>query len=91
MFFSTNQVQHDLEKFIPKIHGDLELIYASVIKLREDISRELVSREFNFKKLQSLIAAAQRYESHSDLGRGKVRQELSTWQPTDANFIQLGT
>ena len=25
-----------------------------------------------------------------DLGRGKVKQELSTWQPTDANFIQLG-
>ena len=32
------EVQHDLEKFIPKIHCDLELIYAFVIKLQEDIS-----------------------------------------------------
>ena len=46
----------------------------------------LISRRY-----ESLIAAAQCYESHSDLGRGKVKQELSTWQPTDANFIQLGT
>ena len=70
------------------IYWPVLIIYAFVIKLREDISRELVSRECNFKMLQSLIAAAQRYESRSDLGRGKVDQELSTWQPIDANFIQ---
>ena len=83
------EVQHELEKLIPKIHGDLEMIYAFVIKLREDISLELVSQEFNFKTLQSLIAVTLCYESHSDLGRGKVK--LSTWQPTDANFIQPAT
>ena len=34
-------VYHDLEKLVSKIHSDLELIYAFVIKLREDISREI--------------------------------------------------
>ena len=50
-----------------------------------------MSQELNFKTLQSLISAAQRYENHSDHGRAKVKQELSTWQPTDANFIQPAT
>ena len=48
------EVQNELGNLIPKIHGDLELIHAFVIKLQDDISRELVSREFNFKTLQSL-------------------------------------
>ena len=53
----------NLRNSLSKIHDELELIYAFVIKLQEDISRELVSREFNFKTSQSLIAAAQCYES----------------------------
>ena len=80
-------MQHELEKLIPKIRGELELIYAFVIKLREDISRDLISREFNYTTLQSLITAAQCYESHSgqNLGLKKLRSlrtdELSQWQP----------
>ena len=45
------ETQHELEKLIPDIHGDLELIYAFVIKL--EISRKQVSREFNFKHFKS--------------------------------------
>ena len=81
------ETQHELEKLIPKIHGELELIYAFVIKLREDISRDLISREFNYTTLQSLITAAQRYESHigQNIGLEKLRSsrtdELFQWQP----------
>ena len=81
------EMQHELEKLIPKIHGELELIYAFVIKLREDISRDLISREFNYTTLQSLITAAQHYESHigQNIGLEKLRSsstdELSQWQP----------
>ena len=81
------ETQHELEKLIPKIHGELELIYAFVIKLREDISRDLISREFNYTTLQSLITEAQRYESHigQHIGLEKLRSsrtdELSQWQP----------
>ena len=58
------ETQHELEKLIPKIHGELELIYAFVIRLKENTSRDLIYREFNYTTLQSLITAAQRYESH---------------------------
>ena len=70
-----------------KIHGELELIYAFVIKLREDISRDLISREFNYTTLQSLITAAQRYKSHigQNIALEKLlssrTDELSQWQP----------
>ena len=76
-FFET---QHNLDKLIPKIHCELKLLYAFVIKLRPDISRDLL-REFDtFKTLQPLIAAAQRYELHA----GRVAQphpNIEHWQP----------
>ena len=81
------EMQHELEKLIPKIHGELELIYVFVIKLREDISRDLISREFNYTTLQSLITAAQHYESHvgQNIGLEKLQSsrtdELFQWQP----------
>ena len=81
------EMQHELEKLIPNIHGELELICAFVIKLREDISRDLISREFNYITLQSLITVAQCYESHigQNIGQEKLRSsrndELSQWQP----------
>ena len=81
------ETRHELEKLIPKIHGELELIYAFFIKLREDISRDLISREFNYTTLQSLITTVQRYESHigQNIGQEKLRSsrtdELSQWQP----------
>ena len=67
------EVQHQLQKLLPGIHKlnsedgageDLELIYAFTIKLREDIAAELVSREFKYSSLQSVIDAARRYEEH---------------------------
>ena len=64
------EVQHELELLIPNIHhtpngNDLELIYAFSIKLKEDINRNLVSREFAFSCLQEVIHAAARYEDQS--------------------------
>ena len=84
-----SEIQHELDKRNSKIHCDLELIYAFLIKLREDISRELFSREFNFKTLQELITAAQRYETRSTVGKSPSKQELSDWQKTD--FSSQGT
>ena len=81
------ETQHELEKLIPEIHGELELIYAFVIKLGEDISRDQISRQFNYTTLLSLITAAQHYESHigQNLGLEQLRSsrtdELSQWQP----------
>ena len=34
--------------------------------MKDSISKELVSREFNYTSLQSLIEAAQRFEEHKD-------------------------
>ena len=64
------EMQHELELLIPKIHhtpdgNNLELIYAFSIKLKDDISRNLVSREFAFTCLQEVIHAAARYEDQS--------------------------
>ena len=81
------EIQHELDKHIPKIHCGLELIYAFLIKLREDVSRELFSREFNFKTLQELITAEQQYETCSTLGKSPSKQELSEWQPAEVNLI----
>ena len=67
------EVQNQLQKLLPGIHKlkgkdgageDLELIYAFTIKLREDIAAELVSREFKYTSLQSVIDAARPYEEH---------------------------
>ena len=67
---------------MPKVHSELELVHAFVIKLRPDISKDLISRDFHtFKTLQPLIVAAQRYES--DAGRTAQPHEDNTelWQP----------
>ena len=65
------QTQFEVEKLVPNIHrlpaskdstnnfSELELIHTFVIKLKDSISKELVSREFNYTSLQSLIKAAQ--------------------------------
>ena len=57
------EVHHDLKTLVPTIHSDSELIYAFFIKLRGHISREIFSGDFIYKTLQSLIAAAQLYET----------------------------
>ena len=43
---------------------DLELTYTFTIKLHKDIGAELVSKEFKYYSLQSVIDAARRYEEH---------------------------
>ena len=65
------QTQFEVEKLVPNIHrlpaskdstnncSELELIHTFVIKLKDSISKELVSRKFNYTSLQSLIKAAQ--------------------------------
>ena len=91
------EMQHELEKLIPKIHGELELIYAFVIELREDISRDLIPREFNYATLQSLITVAQCYKSHigQNIGLEKLRSsradELPNGSPGLLRPIQLRT
>ena len=81
------ETQHELEKLIPKVHGELELIYAFIIKLREDILRDLISREITYTTLQSLITVAQHYQSYigQNIVLEKLRSsrtdELSQWQP----------
>ena len=62
------ETQHALEKLIPNIHrtadgGDIELIHAFAIKLLPAISKEILSRDFNFPDLPSVIEAAKRTAS----------------------------
>ena len=62
------QVQHSLEKLIPNIHytpdqQDTELQHAFLIKLRPPIAKHLVSRDFDFTSLQSVINVAKRDDS----------------------------
>ena len=85
------QTQFELEKFVPNIHwfpeskdskaicNELELIHAFVIKLKPSISKDLVSREFKYTSLQSLIEAAQHFEDH----KAPVQDKLSAtnWAP----------
>ena len=78
------QTQFELEKLVPNIHkfpeskgskaicNELELIHAFVIKLKPSISKDLVSREFKYTSLQSLIEAAQRFEDHKALVQDKL-------------------
>ena len=67
---------------MPKIHSELELVYAFIIKLRPDISKDLISRDFHtFKTLQPLIAAAQRYESHAVRAAQPHDDNIELWQP----------
>ena len=59
----------------------MELIFAFAIKLRESISKELISRDFKYPSLQSIIEAAERYEVHG-FSRVTHNQDLSpTWRP----------
>ena len=62
--------QHKLIKLIPGIHitqenDDIELCEAFLIKLRPEIKKELMSRDFQFKNLQEIIDVAICFESHS--------------------------
>ena len=76
------ETQHSLDKLMPKIHSELELVYALVIKLRPDILKDLISRDFHtFKTLQPLIAAAQRYESHAGRAAQLHEDNIELWQP----------
>ena len=62
------KTQHKLEKLLPKIHlaadadgnDEVELFYSFPIKLKKSISKDLMSRDFEFKSLQEIISAAQR-------------------------------
>ena len=78
------ETQHELEKLLPKIHraadadgnDEVEHIHSFSIKLKQSISKDLMSRDFKFKSLQETISAAQRYELHSDSLPGKDFEEL---------------
>ena len=84
------ETQHELEKLLPKIHraadadgnDEVELIHPFSIKLKQSISKDLMSRDFKFKSLQEIISAAQRYELHSDSLPGKDFEELPAWELT---------
>ena len=83
------QTQLELEKLVPNIHclpttkdakdscSELELIHAFVIKLKDPIKKDLVSREFKYSSLQSLIEAAQRYEDH----KAQDTKDITNWTP----------
>ena len=58
------EVQHSLGKLIPNIHHtpdqqDTELQHAFFIKLHPPIAKHLVSRDFDFTSLQSVIYVAE--------------------------------
>ena len=76
--------QHALEKLIPGIHrpsagDDTELIHAFALKLRQDISADILSRDFNFPNLASLVEAAKRYESRHPPPSQPV--DVEKWTP----------
>ena len=61
------EIQHSLEKLIPKIHftpenDDVELRHSFLIKLRPEISKHLFRRDTKFSTLQSVIDPASRFE-----------------------------
>ena len=58
------EVQHSLGKLIPNIHytpdqQDTELQHAFLIKLHPPTAKHLVSRDFDFTSLQSIINVAE--------------------------------
>ncbi len=76
--------QHALEKLIPGIHrpsagDDTELIHAFALKLRQDISADILSRDFKFPNLASLVEAAKRYESRHPPPSQPV--DVEKWTP----------
>ena len=78
-----SETQHQLEKYIPNVHktsdgSEIELIRAFVLKVRPDISKELVFQNFSvFKTLQAVVEAAQRYEVHT---QSTVTHDVSSWK-----------
>ena len=86
-----SQTQFELENLVPNIHRlpttkdtrdiccELELIHAFVIKLKDCISKELVSREFKYTSLQSLIEAAQCFEDHK--AKDTTTEDVTNWTP----------
>ena len=63
--------QHSLARLIPEIHKtnkgkEIELIQAFAKKLRADISKDILARDFNYPTLTALIEAAKRYETRAD-------------------------
>ena len=98
--FAHRETQHELEKLLPSIHRtpeatpdkdgntEVELIFAFAIKLRESISKELISRDFDNPSLQSIIEAAERYEVYG-FSRVTHDQDLSpSWRP-DAFILDI--
>ena len=79
----SKEKTHQLEKYVPNVHktpdsSEIELIYAFVLKVRPDISKELVSQDFSvFKTLQAVVEAAQRYEVHT---QSTVTPDVSSWK-----------
>ena len=62
-----HDVQNELIKLIPNIHltpdgSDVELRHAFTIKLRTEIQREIVSRDFTYSSLQEIVQVAERFE-----------------------------
>ena len=62
------ETQHALEKLIPGIHrpspgNDTELIHAFVLKLRPDLFKDILCRDFHFDTLAALVEAAKRIEA----------------------------
>ena len=57
--------------------SELELIHAFVIKLKDPIKKDLVSRKFKYSSLQSLIEAVQRYEDH----KAQDTKDITNWTP----------
>ena len=57
-------VHNELIKLIPNIHltsdgSDVELRHAFTIKLRTEIQREIVSRDFTYSSLQEIVQVAE--------------------------------
>ena len=83
------ETQHALEKLVPGIHrpaagDDLELMHAFAIKLKTEISTELLSRDFAFPSLAALIEAGKRYELRVPLVV-ELQKNFVEWQP-EAHF-----
>ena len=60
-----------MEQLIPGMHKtnkgeEIEPIHAFAIKLRADISKDILARDFNYPTLTALIEAAKRYETRAD-------------------------
>ncbi|KAF4733470.1 hypothetical protein FOZ62_006213 [Perkinsus olseni] len=51
-------LHHDLQKLIPNIY-----VLQFIVKLREEIRKEIVARQAKYESIQSLIEAARRFEN----------------------------